>query len=243
MSEGESQQIFTNWLDSWGIEKLRKEQDSDPYIAKLKQLKAVRSTKQKRDEMNGLAYEIRVYCQRWDHISLLENGLLYVQDSGSDGNTHDRVLAPVSFRKQILYEFHDSQTAGHLGWDKTLSQIKRRYYWPGLSDDVGRWCRKCDMCARRKPGPGMGKTPLHPTLAQVSRPLDRISIDILSGIPVTANGHSCIMVVCDYFSKWVEAHGLPNHTAVTIADKLCSEFISRFGVPFQILSDRGAEFE
>ena len=47
----------------------------------------------------------------------------------------------------------------------------------------------------------------------------------------------------DYFSKWKEAYADSDHTAYTVADKLATEFITRFGIPNQIHTDQGREFE
>ena len=51
------------------------------------------------------------------------------------------------------------------------------------------------------------------------------------------------MVVTDYFTKWVEAYPIPDHTAQTVADKLVTEFICRLGMPQSIHTDQGREFE
>ena len=77
----------------------------------------------------------------------------------------------------------------------------------------------------------------------VGAPLDRIGIDILGPLPRTSKGNEYIIVLCDYFSKWAEAYAVPNHTALTVADKIVNEFICRFGIPKQIHSDQGREFE
>ena len=50
-------------------------------------------------------------------------------------------------------------------------------------------------------------------------------------------------MIGDYFSKWVEAVAIPNQTAHIVADVLTREVICRFGVPLQIHSDRGSNFE
>ena len=47
----------------------------------------------------------------------------------------------------------------------------------------------------------------------------------------------------DYFSKWKEAYAVSDHTAYTVADKLATEFITRFGIPNQIHTYQGGEFE
>ena len=55
----------------------------------------------------------------------------------------------------------------------------------------------------------------------------------------TNDGNEYLIVLCDYFTKWSEAYPVPNHTALTVVN----EYISRFGVPKQIHSDQGREFE
>ena len=51
------------------------------------------------------------------------------------------------------------------------------------------------------------------------------------------------MVIGDYFTKWKETYAIPNHTSQTVADKLTTEFICRFGTPARIHTDQGREFE
>ncbi len=77
----------------------------------------------------------------------------------------------------------------------------------------------------------------------VGAPLDRVALDIVGPLPETENGNNYIVVISDYFTKWVEAHALPDQTAITVADKLVNEFICRFGTPRQIHSDQGRNFE
>ncbi|VDI69815.1 Hypothetical predicted protein, partial [Mytilus galloprovincialis] len=86
-----------------------------------------------------------------------------------------------------------------------------------------------------------GKSPLRQSKS--SAPLERINVDIVGPLPVTANGNEYIIVLGDYYSKWKEAFPVPNHTAMTVADKIITEFICRFGCPLQLHTDQGKEFE
>jgi len=52
-----------------------------------------------------------------------------------------------------------------------------------------------------------------------------------------------MLTVMDHFSKWAEAIPLRNHTAPTVARTLMTHVFSRFGMPLQLLTDRGPEFE
>ena len=99
---------------------------------------------------------------------------------------------------------------------------------------------KLYVCQKRKPGPGIGKSPINHVYE--TAPLDVISIDMMGPLPVT---EKYSMVLGDYFSKWTEAYALPAHTGQTVVDKLVPEFICRYGTPLRIPTDQlqGREFE
>ena len=151
------------------------------------------------------------------------------------------LVAPKEIRSTVFHQLHESRTAGHLGRERTIKSIKRRVYWPGMSTDIKRWCKQCDICARAKSGPGLGRSALCQSVTVA--PLERVGIDIVGPLPITGDGNEYIVVLCDYFTKWVEAYAVPNHTALTVGDKIVNEFICRFGIPKQIHSDQGREFE
>lgn len=110
-----------------------------------------------------------------------------------------------------------------------------------MSSDVGSWVKECSVCARAKRGPGLGRYPLQQS--QVGFPLDRIGIDIVGPCPVIENGNEFIIVVSDYYRKWCEGYAVPNHNALTVADKIVPELFCSFGIPKQMHSDQGREFE
>jgi hypothetical protein len=47
----------------------------------------------------------------------------------------------------------------------------------------------------------------------------------------------------DYFTKWPEAYALPNQEAATVAEVLVTDFFCRFGIPRELHSDQGRNFE
>ncbi|GFT14493.1 hypothetical protein TNCV_4004511 [Trichonephila clavipes] len=47
----------------------------------------------------------------------------------------------------------------------------------------------------------------------------------------------------DYFTKWPEAYPIPDQEATTVAEVLVQHWISRFGVPLQLHSDQGRNFD
>ena len=74
-------------------------------------------------------------------------------------------------------------------------------------------------------------------------PLDRIGIDVMGPLNVTKDKNKYILVIGDYFTRWMEAYSLPSQHAEVVAEKLVHEFISRFGTPLEIHSDQGRNFE
>ena len=73
--------------------------------------------------------------------------------------------------------------------------------------------------------------------------MERVAIDIMGPLPKSNKGNSYILVIGDYFSKWVDAIPIRNQKANTVAQKLVDQIVSIFGVPMQIHSDQGRMFE
>ncbi|KRY64941.1 Retrovirus-related Pol polyprotein from transposon 17.6 [Trichinella pseudospiralis] len=61
-------------------------------------------------------------------------------------------VVPQILRQEILHSLHSGPEGGHLGKKKTLWKVRQRFYWPGQSEDVADWCRKCQECSQRKNG-------------------------------------------------------------------------------------------
>ncbi|GFV73827.1 retrovirus-related Pol polyprotein from transposon 412 [Trichonephila clavipes] len=61
-------------------------------------------------------------------------------------------------------------------------------------------------------------------------------------LPRSSDGNNNILVVMDYFTKWPEAYPIPDQEASAVAEVLVQHWISRFGVPLQLHSDQGRNF-
>ena len=73
--------------------------------------------------------------------------------------------------------------------------------------------------------------------------MQRLAMDILGPLPLTPHGNRFVLDVTDYFTKWTESYAIPNQEAVTVAEKLVGEFVCRFGVPCELHSDQGTNFD
>ena len=60
--------------------------------------------------------------------------------------------------------------------------------------------------------------------------------------PKTAKGNMYVLIIGDYFTKWVEAYPMSDMEATTIA-KCLYDYICRFGAPDMLHTDHGRNFE
>ena len=54
------------------------------------------------------------------------------------------------------------------------------------------------------------------------------------------SGHEYILIAIDYFTKWVEAASYAKLTTAKVAKFIRSHIICRYGVPHELISDKGA---
>lgn len=171
---------------------------------------------------------------------LIKDGVLCRKFVGQHNEFLQRIV-PKKMVKDVMEQIPGGLTGGHYGVTKTLIKVKERFYWIGVSRDVKLWCMNCTVCGARKGPATRSRGELKPIL--VGEPFQMIGIDILGPFPATERANRWILVMTDYFTKWPEAVALPTQTAEVVADALLSTVVQRFGVPQQIHSDQGRNFE
>lgn len=64
----------------------------------------------------------------------------------------DRIYVPNNseLKKLILREFHVKPYSGYPGYQKTLTVVKKFYYWLNLKRDVAEFVARCFDCQRVK---------------------------------------------------------------------------------------------
>ena len=84
-------------------------------------------------------------------------------------------------------------------------------------------------------------TPLHPII--VVGHFAKWGIDFMHCNPTSASGNGYIIVVMDYFTKWVEAMPTYAKHGKTTIIFLFNHIIARFGVPQAIVTYHGSHFQ
>ena len=156
-------------------------------------------------------------------------------------SSHSRIVIPTSLRPLLMTYLHDDSIAGHLGAEKTLALISRKYYWDGMHRDVHDYVRSCDSCQQRNtsrhhPGLPIGR----PSAATF--PFEKIAIDVLGPLPVTSRKNRYCLCIIDIFSRYPIIIPVPNQRTSTIATALTEKVFLEYGFPAELLSDRGTNF-
>ena len=150
----------------------------------------------------------------------------------------ETIVCPKDMRQQVMWSTH---TLAHTGVWRTLHRLRLTWYWPGITADVRRVVKSCEVCQIAKTGglnPSSSNGPLW-----VGRPWQKVAVDLVGPLPLTARGNKWILVLTDHFTRWQDALPIPDATAPMVAEVLDSRVFCYFGLPEEIHSDRGSQFE
>ncbi|GFW06316.1 retrovirus-related Pol polyprotein from transposon 412 [Trichonephila clavipes] len=142
------------------------------------------------------------YWALWDSLHL-RNGVLYRKWESDDGKTFRwQLILPKTRVSTVLKELYGSPTGGHFGVMKTLQKVRERFYWNNVRSDMEKCCRRCNPWAACKGSRKRTRGKLQ--LYNVGAPFERIAFDILGPLQRSSNGNNNILVVMDYFTKWLK---------------------------------------
>ncbi|CAF1253603.1 unnamed protein product [Rotaria sordida] len=177
---------------------------------------------------------------------VLINDILYkVKNSNRHYNQREignkRLLViPKSMQQKLLSWAHDHPSAGHGGQQKTLFRLTTRVFWDSMRKDVYNYVASCQACQQFKYNNIPLANPLQTHI--VNEPWHTIGIDIMGPFPKTARQKRFLLVIVDYFTRWIELFPLRTTTSIDIAQILINEVFTRYGMPTFILSDNGPQF-
>ncbi|KAK5845757.1 hypothetical protein PVK06_001973 [Gossypium arboreum] len=142
----------------------------------------------------------------------------------------------------ILNEAHCSRMAIHPGSTKMYNDLKRRFWWHGMKRDISDFVSRCLICQQVKAEHQVPSGLLQPITIPKWK-WDRVTMDFVSGLPLSASKKDAIWVVVDRLTK--SAHFIPVRTDFSL-DKLAELYVSQIvrlhGVPISVVSDRDPRF-
>ncbi len=160
---------------------------------------------------------------------------------------HQPRLHPISRMFPNLYDngslvlVHSIPSSGHPGITATLQLMNNRFWWPSIQTDTITFIKNCDVCNISKSPHQLPAGLLQP-LPIPQRPWSHIAIDFVTDLPAS-QGQTTILTVIDRFSKACRLIPLPKlPTAFETAEALCNYVFRFYGLPEDVVSDRGPQF-
>nr|GEW22225.1 reverse transcriptase domain-containing protein [Tanacetum cinerariifolium] len=154
--------------------------------------------------------------------------------------THDLELGAVV--NLIMHESHKSKYSIHPSSDKMYQDLKKLYWWPNMKAIIAEYVGKCLTYSRVKTE-CQKPSGLLIQLKILIWKWERKTMDFVTKLPRTSNGHDTIWVIVDRLTK--SAHFIPTQETEsmdTLTWLYIKEIISRHGIPISIISDRDSHF-
>ena len=156
-----------------------------------------------------------------------------------------RPFVPAQTRESIISFLHN---LSHPGVKNTAKLVKQRYFWPSVDKDIAAFVQQCVNCQQAKIHRHT-KSPISPISSNSDR-FHTVHIDIVGPL-LPASLPTCtyplpfryLLTCIDRSTRWCEAIPLVDVTASSVAIAFMSGWISRFGVPLEVVTDRGSQFE
>jgi transposase InsO family protein len=145
--------------------------------------------------------------------------------------------------KDLLQAVHNDPMSGsHFSFARTYDKLRNHYWWPGMHSSIRHHIKSCKACLSFNVSRQKKVGQLHP-VPPPDGPFQIIGIDFCGPLKTTPRGNKYVLVITDYFTRYITAVPLPTCTAEKTAETLFNEFFCKFGVPEVIVSDQGTHFQ
>ncbi|KAG7588764.1 Integrase catalytic core [Arabidopsis suecica] len=141
----------------------------------------------------------------------------------------------------VTSEVHEGLCGSHSSGQAMAFKIKRLgYFWPTMISDCIDYAKRCKKCQMHAP---LIHQPSE-ILSSISAPYPfmRWSMDIVGPMHRSTRGVQYLLVLTDYFSKWIEAEAYISIHDSVVKTFLWKHIICRYGVPYEIVTDNGPQF-
>ena len=228
----------SNYMEQLTPQELRDEQLEDTDICPLITWMESGATPQDAEVLLQSASTRQLWLCR-SQLRLKEGVLYYIWEEDKDRRW--LFVVPASLRDMLMKQCHDSPFGGHLGREKTLSALRRRFLWYGMATDVKLYVSTCRECHLGKHPNRKPRAPLQNYQAGCLG--DHVHLDILGPFCESEAGNRYVVIIVDQFSRWLEMVPLTIQDAESIARAFFESYVVRFGAPFVMHTDQGRNFD
>ena len=170
----------------------------------------------------------------------LINNILYRETEDINGKKHLQFVLAKESLPGVMKLIHESVYGAHLGRKKTIVKATSRFYRPYLKNYINKYVKTCDMCQKIKILPTR-KAELKYLLP--SRTNQIIASDFAGPMQTTENGNKYIQIICDLAGKYIVLRAHKSKEMQNAVDMLVNDWCCTFGIPEQILTDGGKEYQ
>lgn len=169
----------------------------------------------------------------WKGSDLIKDYAPFKDEFGFTGNLilrNSKLIIPRNIRDRLITLAHE----GHPGESAMKARLRERCWWPKMDGAIHKFVSKCTGCQLvampERPEPMTRK--LLPY-----KPWIDLAMDFLGPLPT---GES-ILVIVDYYSRYMEAKVVPNQSAI-ITKNCLKEIFTRLGFPYSLTFDNAKQF-
>ncbi|XP_024009474.1 uncharacterized protein LOC112084555 [Eutrema salsugineum] len=142
---------------------------------------------------------------------------------------------------EVMQKVHEGEGWNHSGARSLAFKIKKAgYYWPTMLSDCEKYTARCEKCQRHGPMINLPTKLLMTSTAPY--PFMRWEMDIIGPFRRSTTQKQYVLVVTEYFTKWVEAEAYPEIHGIDVKKFVWKFIICRHGVPYEIVTDNGTQF-
>jgi len=141
----------------------------------------------------------------------------------------------------VMSEVHEGLCGIHSLGRAMAFKIKRMgYYWLTMITDCVKYAQRCKGCQLHAP---LIHQPSE-LFSSISAPylFMRWSMDIIGPLHRSTRGVQYLLVLTDYFSKWIETEAYMSIKDSAVKTFIWKNIICRHSVPYEIITDNGPQF-
>ncbi|KAK6169762.1 hypothetical protein SNE40_020751 [Patella caerulea] len=175
---------------------------------------------------NQLTPELKVFHRVRYELST-RDGILF---------RHDRLVVPKALQGRIIHIAH----TGHFGMTLVKRRIRQFYWWPTMDTMIDHVIKNCVHCNTSDKPYQYIAAPLTP-IPLPERVWQKLALDIQGPYLEAKAQHKFVIVMVDFYSKWIEVKFCSTVTTEVVIEFLSNVFY-REGIPETLVTDNGVQF-
>jgi len=164
--------------------------------------------------LRGVSLSLRKLWMEFDRLIAVDGFLCRSVTSSLTGDRLTQIVVTSALVPDVLQQLHGGPASAHFSaervWERARPNLLLAIYVQGHQDMV--------RAVQSMPDTPVSSDPHRALMggSQATRPsFERVAADILE-LPVPTKGNRYVLVVEDYFTKFVNLYALPNQTAQTV---------------------------